>query len=860
MNEPQLTASARETQLPPAPTSGGDNYRRQLEAVCNNATVALFIMDERQCCVYMNPAAERLTGFTFDEVKNKPLHDVIHHTRPDGSPYPLEDCPIDRAFPLNNNVQGEEVFVHKDGSFYPVAFTASPIRDDGNIVGTVIEVRATADEKRDEAERARLLQLEMEAREEMEILYALGKTLTAELDTRKLVQRVTDAATELTGAQFGAFFHELIDDAYTLYTISGVPRAAFANFPLPRATDLLGPTFHGQAVIRIADVRKDPRYGNNSPNYGMPKGHLPVVSYLAVPVVSRSGEALGGLLFGHPEVGVFTARHERLVLGLAGQTAIAIDNASLFESLSRERARAEDAYERTRSLLESITDAFFALDNQWCFTYVNPVMEAFVSLTAEELLGRNIWDVFPEAARLKFYDQYQHAIQQQVSVIFEEFYPPLNAWLEVRAYPLQGGLSVFFRDVTERKGYETERARLLTQEQKAREDAEHANRTKDEFLATLSHELRTPLNAIIGWASLIGDERLEEEDRVRGIETIKRNANLQAQLIEDILDVSRIITGKLRLEVRTTDLSTVIEGAVESVLPAAQAKGIRVQRVLDSGASLVSGDPNRLQQVVWNLLTNAIKFTPRDGRVQIRLERVGSHIEIVVADTGMGIEQDMLPHVFERFRQADSSSTRSFGGLGLGLAIVRHIVDMHGGSVEAESEGKDKGSTFIVKLPLMATRLPDSPNDADEERVHPTAGQAPTLVCPPELEGLKVLVVDDDDDARRLLSTVLESCNALVSAASNVADALAAIQQDVPDVLISDLGMPGEDGYSLIRKVRALPPEQGGHIPAAALTAYARVEDRLQVLRSGFQIHLPKPIEPAELVAVVANLAQRLNR
>jgi CheY-like chemotaxis protein/two-component sensor histidine kinase len=398
----------------------------------------------------------------------------------------------------------------------------------------------------------------------------------------------------------------------------------------------------------------------------------------------------------------------------------------------------------------------------------------------------------------------------------------------------------------------------ITEQVQARRDAEEANRAKDDFLATLSHELRTPLTAILGWSRMLGDNLLEGEDRVQALEAIERNAQLQARLVEDVLDVSRIITGKLKLEVRPTELAAVVEEAVESVLPAAQAKGIRLQRVLDSGASLVSGDPNRLQQVLWNLLSNAIKFTPRDGRVQVRLERVNSHIEIIVTDTGAGIEPSVLPHIFERFRQADSTSTRRHGGLGLGLAIVRHLVEMHGGTVEADSAGIDQGTTFTVKLPLIAARAEEIKRETEEERVHPTTSRAPKFECPPELEGLRVLVVDDEESARQLIRAALERCKAVVTTASSAAEALELLQASPPDVLVSDLGMPGEDGYSLIEKVRALPHEQGGQTPAAALTAYARVEDRMRVLRSGFQIHVPKPVEPAELVTVIANLAARI--
>jgi CheY-like chemotaxis protein/anti-sigma regulatory factor (Ser/Thr protein kinase) len=341
------------------------------------------------------------------------------------------------------------------------------------------------------------------------------------------------------------------------------------------------------------------------------------------------------------------------------------------------------------------------------------------------------------------------------------------------------------------------------------------------------------------------------------LETIQRNALIQAQLIDDILDVSRIISGKLKLEVRPIELSSVIELAIESVLPAAEAKEIRLQKALDYGTSMVSGDPNRLQQVIWNLLSNAVKFTPRGGRIQIRLERVNSHVEIIVTDTGIGISNKVLPFIFDRFRQADSATTRQHGGLGLGLAIVRHLVEMHGGTVEAESGGEGKGSTFTVKLPLIALRSVEVPSDSNERREHPTGGQNTQFEFMPELEGLHVLVIDDEEDGRTLVSMVLEKCGAQVTQASSAAAGLKALQESQPDVIISDLGMPGEDGYSLIKKVRALAPEKGGRIPAAALTAYARVEDRMRVLRAGFQIHIPKPVEPAELIAVVANLSGR---
>lgn len=412
-------------------------------------------------------------------------------------------------------------------------------------------------------------------------------------------------------------------------------------------------------------------------------------------------------------------------------------------------------------------------------------------------------------------------------------------------------------EIAERKRVEEERTRLLIREQEARKEAEAANRTKDEFLATVSHELRTPLNAVLGWVRMLRMGKLDEAAVTRALETIERNAKAQAQLIEDLLDVSRIISGKLRLDVRPIDLASVIEAAIDSIRPAIDAKAIRLLTVLDPKASPVSGDAGRLQQVVWNLLSNAIKFTPKGGRVQVRLERINSHVEIIVSDTGAGISPEFLPHVFDRFRQADGSLTRSHGGLGLGLAIVRHLVETHGGIVWAESEGVGRGSIFTVQLPLIAVRAVDLSPTPD--RVHPTAEWDMPLCSTATLDGLRVLIVDDEDDTLEMLVAVLSQCGAEVKPASSAAEALETLQEWKPDVLVSDIGMPGEDGYTLISKVRALETEQGRQVSAVALTAHARTEDRMRALSSGFQMHLPKPVEPAELVVVIASLTRRKN-
>jgi CheY-like chemotaxis protein/two-component sensor histidine kinase len=394
----------------------------------------------------------------------------------------------------------------------------------------------------------------------------------------------------------------------------------------------------------------------------------------------------------------------------------------------------------------------------------------------------------------------------------------------------------------------------LSNEKQARNEAERANRLKDEFLATVSHELRNPLNAIMGWAHMMRVGTLTPANVERAVETIYRNAKSQSQLVADLLDVSRIISGKLRLDVRTVDLISIVTAAVDSIRPAADAKGIRLQTMLDPAAGPISGDADRLQQIVWNLLTNAVKFTPKGGRIQVKVQRIDSHVEIVVSDSGVGISKEFLPYVFDRFRQADASTTRLHGGLGLGLSIVHQLVDLHGGTVRVNSEGEGKGATFTITLPFVGVVT----SQQETETVHPThSDEVLSLDGLPSLKGLKVLVVDDEPDTRELIQEVLKECGSEVITSNSAAEALVAIEEHHPDILISDLGMPDEDGYSLISKIRALPAEQGGQIPAAALTAYARAEDRMRVLRSGFQFHLPKPVDSAELVTVVASLAGR---
>jgi PAS domain S-box-containing protein len=414
---------------------------------------------------------------------------------------------------------------------------------------------------------------------------------------------------------------------------------------------------------------------------------------------------------------------------------------------------------------------------------------------------------------------------------------------------------VFILSMARQCAQAMERARLFEAEQRLRNEAERASRMKDEFLATLSHELRTPLNAILGWSQIMKNCAVEHDDIAQGVEVIERNARSQSQIIEDLLDMSRIISGRCRLDVQPLDLAEIARAAIDTARPTADVKGVGLQLVVDSlNGALISGDANRIQQVLWNLLTNAIKFTPRGGSVQLSLQCVGSHLQLSVIDTGQGIEPDFLPFVFDRFRQADASTTRRHGGLGLGLSIVKQLVELHGGSVAAHSDGAGRGSTFIVALPLSAV-YPQA--DANSERHHPRPVPSPSGAAHSsiELAGVRVLVVDDELDARTLVKKLLEDCHAIVTATDSVERAVSLVEGRQLDVLVSDIGMPREDGYALINRVRSLGKDRGGDIPAIALTAYARPEDRMKAIAAGFHMHAAKPVEPCELLRMVADAA-----
>jgi PAS domain S-box-containing protein len=658
-----------------------------------------------------NAAAQQLFGYSADEMIGKPIRMLIPPERQSE-----EDDILARLRHGERITHFETVRIAKDGRRLDIAVTISPLRDaSGMIVGASKVARDISLLKAAETERLRL------AQENAAVTAALndvGAIVASDLDRDKVVQAVTDAATELTTAEFGAFFYNLFNDAgepYTLHAISGSAREAFSTFTMSRSSGVFEPTFRDTAVVRSDDITQDARFGLEPPFRGLAPQQLPVRSYLAVPVKGRSGDAIGGLFFGHPGVARFTDSHERLAIGIASWATLALENAHLYTVVQK------------------------------------------------------------------------------------------------------------------------------------------ASRLKDEFLASLSHELRTPLNAILGYARMLRSGTIAADRRQKAIETIERNATSLTQIVEDVLDVSRIVSGKIRLHVQPVELPEIARHAIDAITPAADAKGVRIETVLDPQAAPISGDPERLQQVLWNLLSNAVKFTGRGGRVQVLLQPVDSHVEVSVSDTGIGIAREFLPHVFERFRQADAGIARERGGLGLGLSIARQLAEMHGGTIEAASGGVGQGATFRLKLPLMIVHPA-----GDAGRVHPRSAWGPPPVPSGNLEAVHVLAVDDDADALSLVADLLEAAGATVATAQSAEDALRQVADEVPHVLVADLGMPRVDGFQLIAQVRRHRDPRVRRIPAAALTAYARSEDRVKALRAGFQVHLAKPIDPAELVATIVALAKRL--
>lgn len=683
----------------------------ELRALADSMPQLAWIAEQDGTMVWYNQRWYDYTGTSSDQMLATGWRNVYAPECVDAMEAHWEQCrhsgaPFELEVPIRS----------ADGEFRWFLTRANPVRRrDGAILrwfGTCTDV--------DQVKRA-----QEALRDETAVLELVNRTGTALASTRDLqplLQELTDAATSISGARFGAFFYQA--EGAIQHTLSRDAPPGFASFGEPRATALLGPGGRGKGAVRSGDLAAAAidADGRPAPAPAAAPGQPAVRSYLAVPVALSSGVVIGCLFFGHPEPDMFTERTERIIGGVAAQAAIAIDNARLYE-----------------------------------------------------------------------------ATQQAAE----------------------------------------ERKVLLDSERQARAEAERTSQMKDEFLATLSHELRTPLTAILGWAQVLRRGSRDQADLHRGLQTIERNARAQAQLIEDLLDMSSIASGKVQLEMLSLSPAAIASAAIDTVRPAAEARHIELRTEFDAQAGMVAGDASRLQQIIWNLLTNAIKFTPHGGVVTIGVRREGDQVALFVRDTGIGIASGFIDHVFERFRQADATTTRKHGGLGLGLSIVKHLVEQHGGTVHAHSAGEGQGACFTVRLPRRGGR-------------HDAAAGAPRAAAAQDLSGLQVLVVDDEDDARELIKRILNDCNADVLTAATATEALALLRHARPDLMVSDLGMPEVDGYGLLERIRALGPDGGGDLPAIALTAFAHAEDRLRALSSGFMAHISKPVEPAELISKVA--------
>lgn len=768
---------------------------------------------------FINPAAEALTGWTMADAANKPLADVFNIMN-ETTRQPVEN-PVTKVLREGATVSlaNHTVLIARDGKEIPIDnSSALIIAPEGEVAGIVLVFRDITERKRAEQERTYIERDYIDFMENAALgLHWVGSDGTILWANRAEMNLLGYSSDEYIGHNIAEFHadQDVINDI--LYRL------------LNKQTlhDYEARLKHKDGSIRYVLITSNVRWDNGK--------------------------------FLHTRCFTRDITHNK---------------------------RFEEERALLASIVESSDDAILSKTLEGIIMSWNKGAERLYGYSAEEAEGRSVSmlmpaeraDDFPKimgmlkrGQRIEHYETVRMRKDGGIIQVALTISPIRNATGEIT------GASTIARDITSQKRAEKEReellareqaarieaeqartlsAELLLKEQAARKQAEEASRMKDEFLATVSHELRTPLNAILGWAGILRRSPNDADTTAQAVETIERNARAQTQLIEDLLDISRIITGRMRLDVQLVEVPVVIQAAVDAIRPAADAKEIRLQMVLDPRAGPISGDPNRLQQVVWNLLSNAVRFTPKGGRVQVLLERINSHVDITVSDTGKGISSDFLPYVFDRFRQADSSFTRTHGGLGLGLAIVRQLVELHGGTVEAQSAGEGYGATFTVKLPITiskdVTRYRMGALELNEQA---TASIATEPLS--RLDGLRLLVVDDDPDACEMLITILEGCGAQVKAAESVARGLETLKLWRPDLLISDIEMPHEDGYSLIAKVRALSKAEGGRTPAIALTAHARSKDRLRALSSGFDAHVSKPMEPAELVTIIASLTSR---
>ncbi|OUL31640.1 PAS domain S-box protein [Nostoc sp. 106C] len=756
--------------------------------------LAIVVIEPNMTVQLWNWAAEQLFGWSAAEVLGQPIPIVPEEKR--------DECrQVREAIAKGEVFVGVETYrCQRDGSTVVVSISAAPLYDEHNNFNAILLIYRDITQQQ-QAEQA-LRQSEEWARLAIQVAHLGGWRLHLDTNLVEMDERMR----EIWGEP---------DDAVMI--------------PLPQVIERMHPDDRARVVTAV-NAAIDPQSSG--------------IYEIEYRIIWNDGSERWVLAKGQA---LFAGEGEsRRTVDFFG-TLLDITERKLSEAAVRE------SEERYRYLAESIPQLVWTADTQGLLIDVNQRWCTYTGLTLAQAQTEG-WQavVHPEDApsiSQNWAMAQQHGTYYQAEGRMRRA-DGLYRWHLHQAVPLkneQGQAIKWFgtaTDIEDQKQLEQQRIHLLEQEQAAREQAETANRIKDEFLAVLSHELRTPLNPILGWSRLLQSQKLDSAKTTEALKTIERNAKLQAQLIEDLLDVSRILQGKLNLNVSPVDLTSVINGAIETVRLAAEAKSITIQTMLEANLGQVTGDSSRLQQVVWNLLSNAIKFTPSGGLVEIRLERFDSVAQITVSDNGKGISPQFLPYVFDYFRQADSATTRKFGGLGLGLAIVRHLIELHGGTVFAQSLGEGLGASFTLRLPLLLIK----------SQTYEDAGQMEQAL---NLNGIRILVVDDDADSRDFVAFVLENEGANVAIAGSATEALAALRQFKPDILLSDIGMPQIDGYMLMQQVRNLPPDQGGNIKAIALTAYAGEINEKQAIKAGFQRHISKPVEPADLVALISSLIRR---
>jgi PAS domain S-box-containing protein len=763
---------------------------------------AVIITDSSGCIEKMNFVAEQLTGWTTAEVRGKDLAEVFRIINQESRE--TVENPVKKVL-KDGNVVGlanHTLLITREGKEIPIDDSGAPIKDEkGRVYGVVLVFRDVSEKK--ESQRKLL-----ERDKQYKILTETASDSIISIDENSRIV----FANRTTEKLFGYKVEELIGESLTRLMPDYLRH------------------IHENAVKRYVETGQ--RH----------------ISWAAaeLPGLHKNGKEI--------PLEISFGEHKR-------------DGKHIFTGIIRdisERKRVESALREKEDLFRMMANTapvmIWIADTEGHCTFFNKSWLDFTGKSLEDSLGDRWAESVHQEDVEKTLILYRSSVEERTPFTMEYRFRRHDGeyrWVlecGVPTFDTQGGFTGFIGsaiDITDRKKAEEEKEESLQRERAARTAAENANRLKDQFLATVSHELRTPLTAMFGWARMLRSGKLDEPTFKKAIETIERNAETQTRLIEDLLDVSRIITGKLRLDVRPLDPVPVIQAAIDSIRPAAESRNIHIRSVLNPDAGPILADIARLQQIVWNLLSNAVKFTPKGGRIEVVLLKVGSNLKISVSDTGIGIRPEFLPFVFDRFRQQDSTDTRKFGGLGLGLSIVRHLAELHGGSVDVNSDGDNKGATFTVSLPLLAIKS----NIEERKFNYPEVTRESVIDCPPSLENLKILVVDDEADTRDLLSTILEDCRAEVLTCASPTEALPNLDSFNPDVIISDIEMPGTSGYEFIRSVREQEKRTSRWTPAIALTAYGRSEDRMRALSAGFQMHIPKPVEPAELLIVISNLA-----